>query len=48
MLEGSQTGEQEGPRERARTSTDEGATRLRMMQAGHASGHRNSKLEKNR
>lgn len=48
MLEGSQTGKQEEPRERACVSADEGATRLRMMQAGHASGDRNSKLEKNR
>ncbi len=48
MLEGLQTGEQEEPRERACVSAGEGATRLRMMQAGHASGDRNSKLEKNR
>ncbi len=48
MLEGSQTGEQEEPRERVHTSADESAIRLRMMQAGHASGDRNSKLEKNR
>ncbi len=45
MLEGSQTGEQEEPRERARASADEGATRLRMMQARHASDDRNSKPE---
>ncbi len=48
MLNLSQTGKQEEPRELARTSADEGATRFRMMQAGHASGDRNSKLEKNR
>ena len=50
MLEGSQTGEQEEPRERTRASADEGATRLRVMQVGHISGYRgwNSKPEKNR
>lgn len=48
MLEGPLTGEQEEPRERACVSTDEGATRLRMVQAGQASGDRNSKPEKNR
>ncbi len=49
MLEGSQTGEQEEPSERARTSAvAEATTRTRMMQAGHASGDRTSKPEKNR
>ena len=48
MLEGSQTGEQEEPRERAHASADERSTRLRTMQAGHTSGYRarNSKPEK--
>jgi hypothetical protein len=40
MLEGLQTGEQREPRECARTIVAEGATRLRMMQAGHTSGYR--------
>jgi hypothetical protein len=48
MLEDSQTGEQEKPRERAHASADEGPTQLRTMQVGYASGDRNSKLEKNR
>ena len=48
MLEGSQTGEQEKPRERAHASANEGPAQLRTMQAGHASGNRNSRLEKNR
>lgn len=48
MSEGSQTGKQEEPRERARAPADEGATRLRMMQAEHASCYRNGKPEKNR
>ncbi len=48
MSEGSKTGEQEEPRERARTSAvAEETTRTRMMQAGHASGDRNGKPEKN-
>jgi hypothetical protein len=47
MLEGSHAGEQGEPRDRALASVDEGAIRLRMMQAGHASGDRNSKPEKN-
>jgi hypothetical protein len=48
MLEGSQTGEQGKPRERAHASAEEGPTQLRTMQAGHASGYRdrNSKPEK--
>jgi hypothetical protein len=50
MLEGSQTGEQEEPRERVHTSAGEGPTQLRTMQARHASGYRDwkSKPEKGR
>ena len=48
MLEGSQTEEQEEPREHTRASADEGATRFRVMQAEHASDDRNGKPEKNR
>lgn len=49
MLEGSQTWEQEEPRERVHAYVDEGATWLRTMQAGHISGYRdrNDKPEKN-
>lgn len=49
MLGLSLAGEQEEPRERARTSVDERATRLHeMMQAEHVSDCRNGKLEKDR
>lgn len=49
MLEGSQAGEREMPREGVRDYVDEGTTCLRTMQAGHISGYRdrNGKPKKN-
>ncbi len=50
MLESSQAGVWEMPREGVRDYVDEGTTWLRTMQAGHISGYRdrNGKPKKNR